>query len=153
MWPQACCLLTGVGRTYFKGRKSWHPDGFPFGSRWKPCGFRTKSSIFACRKLRDQLSNVMQAGGEALKVKKSTLYSMHLPVMQTGAFCANWSCNTAQVRVLGQQNSGDNRFIPLLHCSTSLSLKGGEMGFLTQICLWLFGNGSWNKMQAVVPST
>lgn len=130
----------GAGRTHFKGRKSRHPDGFPFGSSWKLRGFRTKSSIFACRKLRDQLCNVMQAGGEALKVKKSTLYLMHSPAMLTEAFCANWSCNTVQVRALGQQNSGDNRFIPLLHCSTSLLLKGGESwGFFNRhlfVALW-----------------
>lgn len=31
----------------------------------------------------------MQAGGEALKVKKSTLYLMHVLVMLTEVFCAN----------------------------------------------------------------
>lgn len=70
LWPQASCLLVGVGRTHFKEWKLQHPDGFPFGSRWKLCGFRTKTLIFACRKLRDQLSNVIQSGGEALKLKK-----------------------------------------------------------------------------------
>lgn len=96
LWPQASCLLAGVGRTHFKEWKLQHPRGFPFGSRWRLCGFRTKSSIFACRKLRDQLSNVIQARGEALKVKKGTLYLMHSAVVLSEAICAKWSSDTAR---------------------------------------------------------
>lgn len=153
LWPQASSLLVGVGRTHFKGWKLRHPDGFPFGSRWKLCGFRTKSLVFACRKLRDQLSNVIQAGGEALKDKKAHytwcirqrcwLRHSVLNEVVTQHRWEHWSRTAVMTADYTSSTLWD---------ITATKNRRKVLCFLKKH-LWLFGDGGWNKMQAMVSGT
>lgn len=80
---------------------------------------------------------------------------MHSLVVLSEVFCAHWRCTVVQVRALGQQNSDGNKFCSsamLQHITvTKRRRKGG--GLLAVIFLWLFENGGWNKIQAMLPGT